>query len=998
MLLQRPISLLNVIKTPCFFILPYLWDCASSTYFSFLFYNKKIKMKSKVIVLFFFQIIVLINCVKADEWQIKSGNARDIAVGANGAVWSIGNTPADGSYNIQFWTGSSWQNTDGGGVRIAVDPNGNPWVINNQNQVFRRENNIWIELPGKAVDIGIGADGSVWKINVENPGTIPVFGSTIQKWNGTSWIGIAGVIGANRISVGPNGQPFVVTVAGSIHEKLNGGNWIAYPGSARDIAVGANGSVWVIGNIAKGGGSYSVHKWNAGVWDEVDGGGTQIAVDPAGKPWITNHASEIYKRAYTAPAYNATASVTAIVHDYPYAGRVEAIAANPNNQNHLLAASAGGVYETFNATASNRSWVTNSSLASPNVSDLVFATVPSSFIAWAAVSETFKRSNLPQIWEKQRSGFWRLATFAAGVNVDPNKTSCHRVVKGPQPGTYYACGDFGIAYYGLSLGQWELVSFPPNIPVYSIAALKNGTVAAATATGTYIYSQTDRVWTKRSDRAKITTGAQRYRLNTDFNGQIIMFVDMAERFRRGVYTADGLTWGTFNLPPEYTEGAAGGFESIYLDSLITGNYSIFISNKFEFYQANFTGASALAGLDYLRNNQQQLQWGNPVQHGHPDTRHFLKLRGNDGANKIVITSDGGFHVSNFNYSLAGSYNWQTEKPASGLNNLEVYNLTGTSSVTNFGTQHNGLGALSFSFSLNGTALAEGYVLNRQGLGDTDPRTLVFDNKYGLSVQGQAMGTAAQTICGTTDPFWNSPNRGWGNPIWIGNRIYIQDAEPVAGLPDYPWKISMDNGCNWQNLPAVNAMRKGSNVQFSVKNNVEHQLYVGLDGGSGAKLARLINPNIKSMARWDYPTMNGMDNGIALLGADFYYVPVFSVSPINPNNMYAVENITGKLKKMNDGGSSWIEATSFTTALISTGVQFKGNKGDYQIKSIKFSPYDPNLIIIGTATEGLFISRNSGSTWNILAAPGLLNVTDFHWRSSNSVVVATYGHGLFHLTL
>ena len=65
------------------------------------------------------------------------------------------------------------------------------------------------------------------------------------------------------------------------------------PGSATDIAVGANGSVWVVGTNPVPGG-YGIYHWNGKGWGAVAGGAVTIAVDPAGNPWVTNSAHHIY--------------------------------------------------------------------------------------------------------------------------------------------------------------------------------------------------------------------------------------------------------------------------------------------------------------------------------------------------------------------------------------------------------------------------------------------------------------------------------------------------------------------------------------------------------------------------------------------------------------------------------------------------------------------------------------------------------------------------------
>ena len=59
-------------------------------------------------------------------------------------------------------------------------------------------------------------------------------------------------------------------------------------GKATDISIGANGTVWVIGD---GGVPY---RWNGKTWQPHSGGGSRIAVDPKGLPWVLNARKEIY--------------------------------------------------------------------------------------------------------------------------------------------------------------------------------------------------------------------------------------------------------------------------------------------------------------------------------------------------------------------------------------------------------------------------------------------------------------------------------------------------------------------------------------------------------------------------------------------------------------------------------------------------------------------------------------------------------------------------------
>ncbi len=140
---------------------------------------------------------------------------------------------------------------------------------------------IWTKLPSGAMDVGAGADGSVWIIGSDSiPG-----GYSIQRWTGNTWEKVLG--GATRISVAPNGTPWVINNTNNIFQ-WTGTTWQTMPGAAMDIGIGADGTVWTIGMNG------APQRWSGSNWISISGGGTNIAVDPKGNPWVTNAGNEIW--------------------------------------------------------------------------------------------------------------------------------------------------------------------------------------------------------------------------------------------------------------------------------------------------------------------------------------------------------------------------------------------------------------------------------------------------------------------------------------------------------------------------------------------------------------------------------------------------------------------------------------------------------------------------------------------------------------------------------
>lgn len=152
------------------------------------------------------------------------------------------------------------------------------------------ESSSWQIMPGRARDIGIGANGSVWIIGWSPAGA----GFGIYSWSGANWYQVDGA--AVAIDVDRSGMPWVVNSAGAIYQRA-GNRWDRKPGQARDIGIGADGSVWVIGWTRIGGGGYGIYQWMGNRWQQVDGEAVAIDVDNSGTPWVVNSAGAIYKRA-----------------------------------------------------------------------------------------------------------------------------------------------------------------------------------------------------------------------------------------------------------------------------------------------------------------------------------------------------------------------------------------------------------------------------------------------------------------------------------------------------------------------------------------------------------------------------------------------------------------------------------------------------------------------------------------------------------------------------
>jgi hypothetical protein len=145
----------------------------------------------------------------------------------------------------------------------------------------------WVGTNG-ATDVGCGG-GNVFAVSKDLVGG----GYKCYKWNSPSWTLFDG--GLLRIDADQNGHAWGVNQYNYLYERTSNNTWIWHSEvNALDVAIGDNGTRWIISDEAADGG-YCVKKWNGTTWAKpsIGGAGIRIAVDPAGNPWVVNNYSNL---------------------------------------------------------------------------------------------------------------------------------------------------------------------------------------------------------------------------------------------------------------------------------------------------------------------------------------------------------------------------------------------------------------------------------------------------------------------------------------------------------------------------------------------------------------------------------------------------------------------------------------------------------------------------------------------------------------------------------
>jgi hypothetical protein len=165
---------------------------------------------------------------------------------------------------------------------------------------------VWTTMPGAARDIAAGGtvgNEVVWIVG----NTARTGGYNLFKWDGSStWVMATGPEGAIHIAVGPDRIPWIVSDNGTIYKRsgtlASSGSWSVIAGCAKDIGIGGDSSVWIVGCTAVTGG-FGLYKWNgSNDWTASNNGsGVRISVGPTGVPWVVNSSGTLNRRTTSSP-------------------------------------------------------------------------------------------------------------------------------------------------------------------------------------------------------------------------------------------------------------------------------------------------------------------------------------------------------------------------------------------------------------------------------------------------------------------------------------------------------------------------------------------------------------------------------------------------------------------------------------------------------------------------------------------------------------------------
>lgn len=216
--------------------------------------------------------------------------AFDISIGIGDIAWIISTEPRVGGAVIKELepANTDWLSipAPAAATRIDVGPDGMLWTVNTEGEVwllYPQGGGSLLSPPGSdfALDIGVGQDGTVWIASTDAYDD----GNVLKRWdpNSKTWIALPAPAAADKVAVGQNGVLFTVNVKGEVWliYPQGGGALLSPPDTdfAQDISVGPDGTVWIVSNEPRAGGS--VVMWWSGenqIWNSIPAPAAATAV------------------------------------------------------------------------------------------------------------------------------------------------------------------------------------------------------------------------------------------------------------------------------------------------------------------------------------------------------------------------------------------------------------------------------------------------------------------------------------------------------------------------------------------------------------------------------------------------------------------------------------------------------------------------------------------------------------------------------------------------
>lgn len=173
---------------------------------------------------------------------------------------------------------------------LTVGLDGSLWHVDEGYRIRVRRGSGWQDFAGKARQVAVGPKGQIWAVGVD----AVAGGYPLCEHDGKEFKPISEGAAGTQIAAAPDGSLWAINDMGAVWRYAER-KWQSCPGLARQVCVGMDGTVWIVGLDSEGD-SYPVLKWNGKGWDAVGKTGHKIAIGPDGQPLFLASGTVLFKR------------------------------------------------------------------------------------------------------------------------------------------------------------------------------------------------------------------------------------------------------------------------------------------------------------------------------------------------------------------------------------------------------------------------------------------------------------------------------------------------------------------------------------------------------------------------------------------------------------------------------------------------------------------------------------------------------------------------------
>ncbi len=701
-------------------------------------------------------------------------------------------------------------------------------------------------------------------------------------------------------------------------------------------------------------------------------------------------------------------------------GRTHAVSVSPvDRRTAIISTQFGGLWKT---TDGGDHWVHLSALPTVFSADVQHG--PNGRTVVAALFWDNKVDNGGGIWVSRNGGSTWSRPPSGAVPTDartPDRTAAWGIAKAPDDDfTWYVGTDYGIATSRDDGATWTHSRIEPTTAVIadkmqdsvrSLLAFPNGNVLAMVRDGIHRSDDRGATWRKiRAGYFGFWEGAGWNKLDrSPYWPYAFVLQDYSTLL---FYELSADRWTALALP------TGGGSRSPFVrtaKAYISGDYTtIWVGQGLRTIYATRKRVGSIKAL-------QPDDWSivGRAEGLHDDTGDL----GVDGSWKpTMLGCDGGVFKPDTVNVLGDITKWKSAAtPGSRLNSYQITDLGGTNVFSDgrtattlyFATQDNAIWASTDGGNTwPNSDCAEGFHVEVQKTAAPNDAVTVAYGKVGCGPSASMFsdpGLVNQRAVPDVDAS-GAALANMGQAFYLKPRYWIRFRSPM-GIPPPPGEIwiSSDNGASWRRRftttlgPAGPFQRTKAHYPASY---MKAYLAVGTgetnSDGSGRigllRLYSLLRDRVDNIGEDDIIELPNAGS-LGIRATEFDWQAVFGVHPKEWRLVIAPDIVNGDIKITRDGGATWTTNAQLTNLVTKSG-SLHMYKGPYfmQVTHIGFDPYNDQRIMVGTRDAGIVVSDDDGATWTTI--PGserVLYCTGFFFRSDGSVIVSTYGRGLWRIT-